>query len=33
LAIVAARRVGQIIARRQGGFDLAAPVPAMVPAE
>jgi uncharacterized membrane protein len=33
LAIVAARRVGQIIARRQSGFDLAAPVPAMVPAE
>ena len=33
LAIVAARRVGQIIARRQSGFDLAPPVPAMVPAE
>ena len=33
LAIVAARRVGQIIARRQSGFGLAAPVPAMVPAE
>ena len=32
-AIVAARRVGQIIARRQSGFGRAAPMPAMVPAE
>jgi hypothetical protein len=33
LAIVAARRIGQIIARRQTGFALAAAMPVMVPAE
>jgi membrane-associated phospholipid phosphatase len=33
LAIIAARRVGQIIARRQSSFAAAAPMPAMVPAE
>ncbi len=33
LAIVAARRIGQIIAHRQTGFALAAAMPVMVPAE
>src|SRR5271155_1957172 len=33
LSIVAARRIGQIMVRRQTGLGLAAPVPAMVPAE
>ena len=33
LAIVAARRIGQIIAPRQAGFAVAAPTPVMVPAE
>ncbi len=33
LAIVAARQIGKVIARRQTGFSLAAPMPAMVPAE
>ena len=32
LAIVAARRVGQAIGRRQGALGAAAPVPAMAPA-
>jgi membrane-associated phospholipid phosphatase len=33
LSIVAARRIGQVIARRQADAALRAPMPAMVPAE